>query len=212
MTDTTIYLGGIAIHEPMTVFTDIIITLFCLFFVSKLSGKGKARNAWRKFYAFFAASTFIGAMPHAFFTEHTGTDYKALWLTMQVLNGLAVFYAQFATMLSVMVASPKQKSYYKISTFQLSLFCACVFIFQNFLVVVINNALGLIPVMVLHFTKARRESDKLIGYGIVVSFLTGIVHGAKISLNDHFNYNDIAHVLIMISLSIMYLGIKEENA
>jgi hypothetical protein len=79
---------------------------------------------------------------------------------------------------------------------------------QNFIVVVINTALGLIPVMVLHLRLQRSAADKMLAYGIMISFLTVIVHGFKISMHAYFNHNDLAHILIMVSLWFMYKGAK----
>ena len=77
---------------------------------------------------------------------------------------------------------------------------------------VLDNAIGLIPVMVLHFmdSKLARES-KLIAYGILISFLTAFVHGAKLSLHAYFNFNDISHVLIMVSLFVVFLGVSQKG-
>ena len=124
---------------------------------------------------------------------------------MQLLNGLAVFFAETATLETVLRV--KRKMLGAVFFAQLLIFCLAVFFFQNFLVVVINNAAGLIPVMVIHFKNARNKADRLIAYGILISFLTGFIHGFKLSISAYFNYNDIAHVLIMISLSVMYTGV-----
>jgi hypothetical protein len=130
---------------------------------------------------------------------------------MQFLTGLAVYYAQKATLLSVLKDS-KNYNVWKLSyVIQLTLYYIVLIVVQKYIVTIIDNALGLIPIMIVHLNaKVKEDYQKFIGYGILVSFITAIVHGLKFSLHDYFNYNDIAHVFIMISLTIMYWGVKQK--
>lgn len=213
MIETSYQLGSWVVYEPITVLTDLIIAVLCFLFWKRILPATPTNNAWRKFFFFFGWSTFVGAFPHALFPVHEGISYKSIWLSMQLLNGLAVFYAQSASSTSVLSSSPKAELYRKLILVQLLLFLVAVIVFQNFLVVVIDNALGLIPVMVFHFRKRKvSPGAATIGTGIAISFLTAIVHGAKISLHAYFNYNDLAHVFIMISLTVMYMGASKMSS
>lgn len=210
MTDTTIYIGSIAVHEPMTVFTDYIITILSLGFFFRIPTVDNAavRN-WRLFFLFMALSTGIGSNSHAFFAVHEGLAYKSIWLPMQVLNAFAVYFAQQATLQSVLKNAESRNAWKWSYVVQLIIYIIILMIVQKFVVTIIDNALGLIPIMVLHFTAKEKEPYyKYIGYGIVISFITAIVHGFKLSLCAYFNFNDIAHVFIMISLYVMFRGVK----
>lgn len=210
MTDTTIYIGNIAIHEPTTTFTDYLISLLCfVFFYNLKNNKSVASiNNWKNFFLFFGVSTIVGGCAHAFFEFHAGLGYKTLWLAMQVLSGFAVYFAQMATFNSVLQNSKNKNNWRLTYAIQLCVFIAAVFIFQNFLVVVLDNAIGLIPVMVLHFTDPKKiKASKFIAYGILISFLTAFVHVAKLSWNANFNSNDISHILLMVSLSVVFVGV-----
>ncbi|MDF2437652.1 MAG: hypothetical protein K0Q95_2028 [Bacteroidota bacterium] len=211
MTDTTIVLGGFTIHEPVTVFTDYIITVIAFIYYWKLPSTNEVVKYWRLFFLFISLSTFFGGSSHALFAAHEGWEYKSLWLPMQFLNGLAVYYAQKATLLSVLKDS-KNYNVWKLSyVIQLTLYYIVLIVVQKYIVTIIDNALGLIPIMIVHLNaKVKEDYQKFIGYGILVSFITAIVHGLKFSLHDYFNYNDIAHVFIMISLTIMYWGVKQK--
>lgn len=211
MSDTSLNIGNLIIHEPVAVFTDIIISVLCIILIRGLKEQTETCNAWKRFFLFIGLGTLAGGISHAFFAVHSGLAYKSFWLTMQFFNGLSVYAAQQATLSSILSGSPKIKLMKTVILVQLLVFCILVPILQNFLLVVIDCALGLIPVMIFHL-KSRDEDDKLIGYGIMVSFLTGIVHGTKLSLHTYFNHNDIAHVLIMISLYLMYKGAKKSRA
>lgn len=208
MIDTTITIAGIPVHEPMTVFTDIIISVLAIsFYMNLKNSKAPVIIHWGYFFLFFGLSTLIGACSHAFFLIHDGWMYKSFWLPMQLINGIAVYFAQQATLVSVLKSNASRKTWEKMYRFQLIAFMIAVPLFQNFLVTVIENALGLIPVMILHY-KYKEQYTRIIANGIAISFLTAIIHISKFSLHAYFNYNDIAHVCIMISLFVMYTGVK----
>jgi len=212
MIDTTIYIGSIAIHEPVTAFTDFIIFIIAFTCYLKLTPAGKpvVKN-WSLFFLLLALSTLVGGCSHAFFAVHEGWGYKGFWLPMQFFNGLAVYYAQQATVLSVLKDSKHYRAWKMSFLIQLVAYYIALIIVQKYVVTIIDNALGLIPIMIVHLTaKVKEPYYKYIGWGIGVSFITAIVHGVKFSLHPYFNYNDIAHVFIMISLIVMYTGVKQK--
>jgi hypothetical protein len=212
--DTTIYLNEIAFHQPVTAFTDFTVTLLCFYFYKTLTGDYKKEKSifyWKYFFLVLSIATLFGGCSHAFFTNHQNVEYKFFWLTMQLFNGFAVYAAQQATLNSVLATSEKRSLYTNISWIQLLIFIPSVFIFQNFMVVTIDMALGLIPVMLIHFKNGQLyDSSKWIAYGILISFLTAAVHLFKFSLHIYFNYLDIAHLLIAINLSVMFVGVKQK--
>jgi hypothetical protein len=214
MVDTTINIGGIAIHEPVTALTDYIIFITAVSFYFGLkrfaNGNTVIKN-WGLFFGLLGLSTFFGGTSHAFFEIHAGVGYKTFWLSMQVINGFAIYFAQQATVMSV-VENPTYINKWRISyNVQLIVFIIAALYFQNYLVTIIDNALGLIPIMILHFMdKKNNKASALIAYGLAISFITAIVHGAKLSVHAYFNYNDIAHVFIMLSLITMYKGVKQK--
>lgn len=214
MVDTTIYVGDLAIHEPVTAFTDYIITILGFYFYHQLSKKKKdnvTRN-WSRFFGLLGLSTLLGGSSHAFFALHEGLSYKIVWLMMQIVNGIAVYFAQQATFNAILINSEHANKWKLSYTIQLIVFIFLLLLFQKYLVTIIENAVGLIPVMLLHmFSKSKEDYYKKIGYGILISFITAVVHGTKLSLHAYFNYNDIAHILIMASLYIMYRGVKEKG-
>lgn len=212
--DTTIYLGGVAIRQPVAVFTDYIITALAFYFylhLNRLPNASTATIEWKRFFLLLSFGTFLGGCSHAFFQVHEGVGYKSFWLSMQALNIFSVYRAQQATLYSVLQNSEK-KYYWSLSyRTQLILFVIAVFVFHNFWVVIIDSAIGLIPIMIIHFIDAKKVRSSIwIAYGISVLFLAAIVHITKFSFHTYFNYLDIGHVLIMINLSLMFIGIKKK--
>ncbi len=211
MIDTTITIGNVAIHEPVTVLTDCIITAFCFYFYIQLRKLNKdiVIDNWSIFFGLLGISTLFGAASHGVFLIHEGVGYKTIWLPMQVINGIAIYFAQQATINSVLKNSKHINRWKKSYLIQFVIFVIALMIFQKYLVTIIENFIGLLPIMILHL-KAKDNYNKKIGYGFLVSFLTATVSISKFTLHAYFNYNDLAHVLIMISIFIIYIGIKSK--
>lgn len=213
-TDTTIYIGDFSIHQPVTVLTDYIIAVLCFYFYWQLnrpSFRDESTINWKRFFLLLSFASFFGGSSHGFFAVHEGFGYKSFWLPMQALNIFAVYRAQKATLYSALKDSPK-KYYWNLSYhIQLLLFFVSVFLFQNFLVVIINSVIGLVPIMIIHFIDVKKvKASSWIAYGIVILFLTAFVNATKFSIHAYFNYLDIAHILIMINLSLMFIGIRRK--
>ncbi|MES2593121.1 MAG: hypothetical protein V4608_14660 [Bacteroidota bacterium] len=212
--DTTIYIGNVAIHEPVTVFTDFIITGLCLYFyitLNRLADNTKSTNNWKYFFLCLSAASLAGGCSHGFFEIHQGPGYKFFWLTMQALNVGSVYFAQQATLHSALNNSTNKKYWSLSYRIQLLLFFIAIFIYHNFLVVIIDSAIGLFPIMIIHFMDAKKNKNSLwIAYGIVVLCLTAIVNTIKLSFHAYFNHLDLAHLLIMINLSLIFVGVKRK--
>jgi hypothetical protein len=211
MIDTTISISGVSIHEPMTVLTDLLITVLAITFYFQLKNKtdGPTRN-WSYFFLLLGLSTFLGACSHAFFAVHDGWQYKSFWLPMQATNGIAIYYAQQATYSSILESSINKTKWKWSYVIQLVVFISALFWIHKYIVTIIENAIGLIPIMVLHY-QYKKPFARMIANGIAISFITAFINLGKLSLHAYFNYNDIAHVFIMISLYVMYKGVRKRT-
>ena len=213
MIDTTLSIAHVRIHEPVTAFTDFIIFVLAAVFYIRLKAMAKNEKHiknWAYFFLLLGFSTCLGGCSHAFFLIHEGWQYKSIWLSTQLLNGLAVYFAQQATLTSVLSNSEYKKNWQWSFILQLILFIIVQAIIQKYTVSIIENALGLIPIMILHYMhEPKMASYKKIAHGIAIAFVSATVHITKFSIHRYFNHNDIAHVFIAMSLYVMYKGVKE---
>ena len=80
---------------------------------------------------------------------------------------------------------------------------------NDFLVIKIHAGLVLTYSLIIHiitYFKKQTGSGWVAG-GILVSFISIIIHSLKLSIHEWFNYKDIAHIVILISSIIMVKGI-----
>ncbi|MBK9477756.1 MAG: hypothetical protein IPP56_15105 [Bacteroidetes bacterium] len=213
---TEFHLLGIKIYEPVTAFTDFILAVLCLLFYFRYTSATNEKGIvyWKRFFLYMGLSTLIGGFTHALFENPSNKAYIISWLSMQLCSGLSVYQALMATIFSI--SNPKipiyksaKKSIY-LCQLQFIIFCIATIYFQNFLVVVINSTIGFLLVLYIHALSGKKYGNKSaswIALGITVSFLTAFVYAFEISINAWFNFKDIAHVIMAISIIFISIGV-----
>lgn len=214
---TIIELGGFKITEPVTTITDLLIavTAFCICHFFKKHVNEKHILLWNFFFFFMAVSTLIGALSHGLKYYFNERVFIYFWLSMHISSGIAMHFAQRATIEKHAKHSDNEAFYGNLIFLQIIVYVIAVFLFKNFVVVVINTFISLFPILVIGFRDYFKNSFKSslwLAIGISINFFPAIINGAKISLGEWFNYKDISHVLIAISISVMAYGILLPDA
>ena len=213
MHTTYLHIGELTIFEPVTSITDFLISALTFYFYLSLkhvSNKTESTTNWALFFLFMSLATFLGGFAHGFFIAQKETGFFVFWLPMQIVNCISIYFGQKATLASVMRNSHYKNEWRTSYIIQLIIFIPAIILFRNYLVTIIENVIGLVPIMVMHYrNKEKNRAFLRIGNSIAISFITAIVHIAKISFHDYFNNKDLAHVFIIISFMVLYKGIKE---
>lgn len=207
---TEIEVGGIIIRDPVTAITNLGIFaagLFCFLQLRKQELDFPNKN-WIYFFLLVGNSSLVGVIVHglSFYTSPE-THFK-IWWAMGVIQGAGITLAQFGWASNVL----KKIRFYVIAfcALQFGVFATLLYIYGTFTIAKIHIGLGLVPIMLYYIYKGVRgfKAEILVATGIGISALTALVHTLKISLGPWFNYNDISHVLIILSLIVMYRGVK----
>ena len=96
-----------------------------------------------------------------------------------------------------------------ISVIQLLGYLAWMTVHDEFVYVILNYVPSMILVFVLQaivFAKRRIGSEKCIMSGIIVSFIGAGVQQSGFALHQHFNQNDIYHLIQMLGIYLLYRG------
>lgn len=83
--------------------------------------------------------------------------------------------------------------------------------FNNFKITELNIAAIVLFIFITHILLSIKDARygkayKLIVAGFGVSISSVIIHVTKFSLHEHFNFKDIAHVIMWISQYLLYRG------
>ncbi len=184
------------IHEPMTALTDVLVAAVCLWQLRK-NRYNILDKGWGAFYFFIGFSTLLGALIHAFLPNHDGMPYIMAWLSMQIVSGLATHFAERITIVTFRLP----QRLILISQLKFVIFIVAVIYAQHFSVVLVNNVLGLLPVLFIHLLHPRRTIvQQYIGYGFLIQCFAGLVFALKISPHVDFDHKALAHVVMAVGL------------
>ncbi|HEY6161073.1 MAG TPA: hypothetical protein VI112_07615 [Bacteroidia bacterium] len=214
MNTTYLQLGNIVIDEPTTTGTDLLLTIICIFiftWLSRLRGQCGSVSPWRNFFLLMGLSSLLGSIVHGLRNYQSEEYHYNFWMTMNIICGVAVYFAQVATIQSNFRISRFRKILVSIPNIQLAAYLVILYFIHNFNVVVIQIAVGMVPIMFINFFDYFRgtQGGGWISAGIALSCLPALVRGLKFSLNAWFNYNDLSHVLLMCSFISIFYGVSK---
>lgn len=122
---------------------------------------------------------------------------------------VAIAFAQIAT---VRIYFTEKIQIAKIIASVQFMLCAAFMVYiRRFAAVNIDLGLGLLPIMILNFSQfsEKKVPSALLGTGISLAVIPAVVVATKFMPSPWFNYNDIAHLLLMMCTIVMYVGVKK---
>jgi len=204
--------AGLTIGEPVTSLTDIVLAVISFTFFARIKNRLNEsffNNSWRMFFLFIGISTSIGAFAHAL----NGTDAirwsAALFMAMTVFSSFAVFFALKATIRFTNLPLFARKGLNTTNYSLLVIFMIYTLTTNNFEIFKMHAAAGLLLIFITHAIAWRRShtGSGWIMAGMGISFFTVLVHTKQFSISPWFNYKDISHVIMMVSLVMIYNGV-----
>jgi hypothetical protein len=212
--DPSIQVAGLTIYEPVTVVTDFALAAQCALYHRRLRREsGGRRAAWAMFFLAMAVSTGAGTLKHGF--PHALPDgvYGTVLWVVALASALSVYHAQRATLLSPWIGIGPT-AWQRVPAIQGAAFVVCGLAFGPAMwLVVLNTAVGLVPVLVAEAVAAGRgsRSSTWVATGLAVSMLTAFVYVGRLSAGIWFTHNDVAHCLMWLSFVLIVRGGATED-
>lgn len=212
---TTIEVAGITIMEPVTVATDLLVSVVCLYAFFQLKNtKSKSLTVKLFTYYFFTmalATLYGGLIGHGFLYLLTFSWKVPGWLISMVSVALieraAIRHAQ------PLLKPGIGKFFAIVNIIELLILTAVVFFTLNFFFVEAHAAYGLLVVVfsfelyVYRMTKA--EGSRLLLIAVLISSIAALVHLTQLTIHPWFNHLDFSHVLMAIAAYVFYLGARK---
>lgn len=210
-----IWLQGF-INEPTTTFTDLLLAFFCFWCfktISSYKNRSESVERWSLFFLLVGVSTFFGSIAHTISWDVNAMSYKMVWAVMQMASGMSVFYAQRSVISAEITDQKTKQNLEKFTSIQFIIFALCVIVFMDFKVVAINAAVGLIQLLILTFPRQFNtwNYNGMVTSGFLISFSSIYVNRTKFGFTHWFNYNDIAHMIMLCSLYFIFCGVREKH-
>lgn len=202
--------GALVLTSPMTAGTNLLLTLQCAWSFAGLRRGGSARSRlWGRFFLFLAGATLAGVPKHGLATYEDTAAYALLLFAGNLSTGVSTFFAQQAAIEPLRSACPARCVAPLVRVKALA-FTLLLLRFRHFLVVLADTALGLGLALSFELAgwRSGRAGSGWLSAGIALAFLPGVAYLLRVPKHPWFGHNDLAHVLMMLSLALMYRGAR----
>lgn len=209
METTWLEIGGLTIRAPVTAGTNLLLCIQCAVYYRRLRSSSEARTRlWGGFFAWMAVATMAGSLKHGLRHELSESAFSSvLWLS-SLTGALSTYCAQRATLVSY--APPRlTPPLERVARAQLGVFLAAsVVLGPEILPLVVNTAVGLLPVIFAEAAAFRRgqRSGGWVACGLLVSIGTGSTYLLSLTLEPWLNHIDLAHLLMGVSFFLIARG------
>jgi hypothetical protein len=162
--------------------------------------------------AFFstALASFVGGTFHGFTLILSSSILAGLWKVTVYLTGFSSFFLLSAVIMAGLTP-PVRDWVLALSMLKLVVYLAWMVTHDDFLFVVYDygSAMILILIFQVHaFYKLQSSAAGWIVGGIVLSFVGAAIQQSGVSLHQHFNHNDLFHIVQMGAFYLLYRGGK----
>lgn len=185
------------IHEPMTLATDYLLTVAAAVFAIRL---WRTNRQWALAFLFTAEASFFGGTYHGFQPVVDVVTAIVLWKLTVFAIGLASFFLVIGSSRKLLL----------VALVKLIVYMSWMTTHSDFLWVIIDYGIALLIVGIVHLVRRGPGTPWVIG-SIVVSVIGALVQMSRLALHEHFNHNDLYHVIQLVALWLLYRGGKLTN-
>jgi len=189
------------VAEPVTMLTD-----YALGGVSGVLGllifKNHAISArlWGLAFLALAAAAFLGGTFHGF-------QVAWAWKPTVLSVGVASF-GMLAGSAYTTTSGNVRRALLVAAALKLVFYEAWMLGHDEFIYVVADTASAMLGVAALHLLRLDNPATRWILAGVAVSLLAAGVQAGRVALHQHFNHNDLYHVVQMAAMLLYYAGVK----
>ncbi|MCW3078434.1 MAG: hypothetical protein JWO32_3043 [Bacteroidetes bacterium] len=209
---TYIIFCGAIIFEPVTILTNFFIAAFSIFAFYKIQQYNvPLAKHWAFFFLMIGLSSAVGSLAHGAHYQLGVGFLKTTVFLMHSISLIAIYFCFKAASLyhSIIHKKTNNKFVTLFVVIWIIVLLILTFIQNNFLLIKIHAGIVLTYSLIIHIINYKKPGSANIAWGIVISFLSIVVHSLKLSLSEWFNYKDISHVFMLICLICMLQGVTK---
>ena len=165
-----------------------------------LKNDSRSCRFWTLAFAALAAGAFLGGTYHGFRIE-------ALWKPTVLLVGVASFGMLAGSAYST-TSGNVRRALVIIAAVKLAFYEAWMLGHDAFIFVVADTASAMLAVAALHLLRLDNPATRWILGGVVVSLIAAGIQAGRLALHEHFNHNDLYHVVQIAAMALYYAGAK----
>lgn len=197
--------------EPITMLTDYALagvsgSLGWLLFRARENQA--SRSYWAMALAALALAAALGGSYHGFAPMLSISLHDLLWKVTVLTIGFASFGMLVGSATAVAKAHPR-KLLLAFAAAKLALYSGWMLAHDEFIYVIADSGITMAIVAALHGWSAMRRRDIASRYmlgAVFVSLLAAGVQASRFAIHEHFNHNDLYHVIQIAAMALFYIG------
>jgi len=199
------------INEPMTLLTDYALAGTCAWLgwrLSRSTGGHASRRLWAAAFLAVAVSAFAGGSYHGFAPLLGGLVAGLLWKFTVVTIGVFSF-GMMAGSACATTSGPLRAALLAVAGVQLAAYCAWMLTQDDYRFVIFNTAAVMAALLLLHGWSAASRGDAASQWvlgGVAVSVLAAAVQYYRVAPHEHFNHNDLYHLIQIAAMALFFKG------
>lgn len=210
----SIEIFGVTIMEPMSLVTNLFISIICLIAFYKLRSlnkKGKSHKYFRYFFLLMAIATFLGGtLGHAFQYIFSPNWQLFSWVFAMV----AVFLMERVALIQASTFINKTIIHFLriVGLIVLTISLLLSIYTVNFLFVLLQSVFSLLfialPLHTIVYFRTQNIGSGIISINIAFLILVAFIYVYELSFGLWFNHLDIAHTILVLSMYLFYVAAK----
>ena len=182
-------------NEPATVLTDYALAAVCVVLGVRVIGK---TNFWALAFLALALAALLGGTWHGFWQN------DGLWKATTLSVGMASFGMVVGSALQT-TRGTVLRTLVAFAAIKWVLYTAWMTRRDDFIWVVVDTGIALLIVGAVYLW---RFNGWMLA-GVAISIVAGAVQASGLRLHEHFNHNDLYHVIQIAAMLAFYSGLKE---
>jgi small-conductance mechanosensitive channel len=203
----------IQITEPTTMITDYLLGAWTLYLGIRLFTKGKALqqncvNLWSVFLIAVGIAAFTGGTYHGFDFYLADLTRDIIWKFTLGLILIACLFSLYSVIIAFF-QDPYKKWFCVAATLKFAVFLIWIMAKTEFKYVIYDYASSMVFILILQVIAKMRYKEKSAFWiiaGILIAFIGAGIQQSKVIIHEHFNHNDLYHVIQMIAVYLWYKG------
>ena len=207
-------IAGLTIAEPMTTFTDYLITVFATVFALGLIRQYRrsrlhAHWLWAMAFIFIGLAAMLGGTSHGFVGYLDDYALRLIWKGTVYCVGLSMIFAVAGSIEGSGLPGLHRKVLHSLNGVAFAVYTIWMasnsaFIYVIAYYVPAMSSVALIKLWAYYRTKL--PAAPWFVAGVIVTLLGAVIQQSGFSLHIHFNNNDIYHVVQIAGLWLLYRG------
>jgi hypothetical protein len=201
------------ISEPTTLLTDYALSAVSAVLGWRLyhdAGEERARRCWALAFGAAAVAAFLGGTHHGFAAVMSEALYAVSWKATVFAIGVFSFGMMAGSTIATM-RGPARTGLLLAAGAQLAVYTAWMLAHDEYRYVVLDTAIAMSALTLLHGWSAVSRRDEASYWalaGISASAAAAAVQYYRITPHEHFNHNDLYHLIQLAGMVLFFRGGK----